>query len=180
MAKERSKLQRWIDSFSRALFLDENGRPKSATFLYAFLLSLAYIGVYVAAYLLLLDPLHAAFSGFSTFWQNVLEYLIPALAGSVPCVLLIFAFRGENKRLVPCAYLFMAGILVLILLGELLLIDWSDARTEYTLFWMLLGLPLLLSVVCGGTPAFLLYRRELKKRKAEREQAPQRPSYYNT
>ena len=180
MAKERSKLQRWVDSFTRALFLDENGKPKSATFLYAFLLALLFAGVYVAAYLLLLDPLHEAFSGIPTFWQNVLQYLIPALAGSVPCVLLMFAFRGENKRLVPCAYLFLAIMLVLIMLAELLLIDWSDAKTEYTLFWMLLGLPLLLSVVCGGVPAFLIWRRIRNKQKKEQEKAPNRPSYYQT
>ena len=63
MAKERSKLQRCVDSFTRSLFLDENGKPKSATFLYAFLLSLLFVAVYIAAYLFLLDPLHEAFSG---------------------------------------------------------------------------------------------------------------------
>ena len=180
MAKERSKLQRWVDSFTRALFLDENGKPKSATFLYAFLLALLFVAVYIAAYLFLLDPLHEAFSGIPMFWQNVLQYLIPALAGSVPCVLLMFAFRGENKRLVPCAYLFLAIMLVLIMLAELLLIDWSDAKTEYTLFWMLLGLPLLLSVVCGGVPAFLLWCHIRNKQKKEQAKAPNRPSYYNT
>jgi predicted signal transduction protein with EAL and GGDEF domain len=89
-------------------------------------------------------------------------------------------FRGENKRLVPCAYLFLAIMLVLIMLAELLLIDWSDAKTEYTLFWMLLGLPLLLSVVCGGVPAFLIWRRIRNKQKKEQEKAPNRPSYYQT
>ena len=179
MAKERSKLQRRIDSFTRALFLDENGKPKSATFLYSFLLAILFGGIYAAAYLLLLDPLNNAFSGLSTFWQNVLEYLLPALVGSVPCVLSIFLFRGENKRLVPCAYLWLAALLVLFMLAALLLIDWSDAATEYALFWMLLGLPLAVSAAVGGIPAFLLYRKTLKKREAE-EQIKQRPSYYTT
>ena len=180
MAKERSKLQRWIDDVTRALFLDENGKPKSATFLYAFLLAIMYAGVYAAAYLLLLDPLNNALSGLSVFWQNVLEYLIPALVGSVPCVLLIFAFRGENKRLVPNAYLWLAAFFVLTFFGELLIINWSDAATELHLFFVIIGLPLLVSIVCGGVPAFLLYRRVLKKRAAEQEQAPHRPSFYNT
>ena len=60
------------------------------------------------------------------------------------------------------------------------MIDWSDAATEYGLFWMILGLPIAVSALVGGIPAFLLYRRELKKRKAEQEQAKSRPSYYNT
>lgn len=180
MAKERSKLQRRIDSWTRALFLDENGKPKSAAFLYSFLLAFLFGGIYAAAYLLLLDPLHLAFAGLPTFWQNVLQYLLPAIAGSVPCVLSIFLFRGENKRLVPNAYLWLLAILVLVMLAALLLIDWSDAATEYGLFWMILGLPILVSALVGGIPTFLLYRRELKKRKAIEEQAKSRPSYYNT
>lgn len=180
MAKERSKLQKRIDSFTRVLFLDENGKPKSATFLYSFLLAILFGVIYAAAYLLLLDPLQKAFGHLPVFWQNVLQYLIPAAAGSVPCVLSIFLFRGENKRLVPNAYLWMAVILILIMLAALLLIDWSDAATEYGLFWMILGLPIAVSALVGGIPAFLLYRRELKKRKAEQEQAKSRPSYYNT
>ena len=98
----------------------------------------------------------------------------------MPCVLSIFLFRGENKRLVPNAYLWMAALLVLIMLAALLLIDWSDAATEYGLFWMILGLPVLVSAVVGGIPAFLLYRQELKRRKAAEERAKSRPSYYNT
>ena len=180
MAKERSKLQRRIDSFTRALFLDENGKPKSATFLYSFLLAVLFGAVYAAAYLLLLDPLNRAFGDLPVFWQNVLQYLIPAIAGSVPCVLSIFLFREEKKQLVPCAYLWMAALLVLFMLAALLLIDWSDAATEYGLFWVLLGLPMAVSAVVGGIPAFLLYRKELKKRKAEEEIAKKRPSYYNT
>ena len=62
----------------------------------------------------------------------------------------------------------------------MLLIDWSDAKTEYTLFWMLLGLPLLLSAVCGGVPAFLIWHRIRNKQKKEQEKAPNRPSYYQT
>ena len=179
MAKERSKLQRRIDSFTRALFLDENGKPKSAAFLYSFLLAVLFAAIYAAAYLLLLDPLHEAFSGLPVFWQNLLQYLIPALAGSVPCVLSIFLFRGEQKRLVPCAYLWMAALLVFIMLAELLLIDWSDAWTEYQLFLVILVLPIAISIVCGGVPAFLLYRQWLNRRRKE-EQTPKRPSWYNT
>lgn len=180
MAKERSKLQRRIDAFTRVLFLDENGKPKSATFLYSFLLAILFGVIYAASYLLLLDVLNNAFGALPVFWQNVLQFLIPAIVGSIPCVLSFFLFRDENKRLVPDAYLWLLALLVLFMLAALLLIDWSDAATEYGLFWMLLGLPMLVSALVGGIPAFLLYRVELKKRKAAQEQAKKRPSYYNT
>ena len=76
--------------------------------------------------------------------------------------------------------LFVILPIMLFMLAALLLIDWSDAATEYGLFWVLLGLPIAVSAVVGGIPAFLLYRQELKKRKAEEETAKKRPSYYNT
>ena len=62
MAKERSKLQRRIDAFTRVLFLDENGKPKSATFLYSFLLAIlfaavSFVNTYTATRALVLGPL---------------------------------------------------------------------------------------------------------------------------
>lgn len=179
MAKERSKLQRKIDSFSRALFLDENGKPKSATFLYSFLLALLYAAIDAAAYLLLLDPLEHAFSGASVTVRNAAEYLVPAIAAAIPCVALFFAFR-KKRQLVPCAYLWMTAMLLAMMLFMLLLVDWSDGWTDYRLFLRLLALPAALSILSGGVPAFLLYRRELKKQKAAEQAAPKRPSYYNT
>ena len=179
MAKERSKLQRKLDAFSRALFLDENGKPKSATVLYSFLLAVLYTVIDAAAYLLLLDVLEAALSDAPVWARNVVQYLVPAIVGSIPCVGLFFLLR-ERKNLVPCAYLWMAVLLVGMSLAELLLIDWSDAATEYGLYMVLLGIPGILSVAVGGVPAWLLYRRYLKREAERKAQAPKRPSYYNT
>ena len=179
MAKERSALQRKIDQFLRVLFLDEKGAPKSASLLYSFLLAILFVLVYLAAYLLLLDPLEKLFSGASVAVRNFTQYLLPAVAGSVPCVALYFAFP-KQKQIVPYAFLWMAVLLVSIMLFELLLIDWSDAWTEYSLFLVIVAVPLAVSVLCGGVPATLLYRRDMIKAREGQEKAPERPSYYNT
>ncbi len=179
MAKERSALQRKIDQFLRVLFLDEKGAPKSAALLYSFLLAILFVLVYLAAYLLLLDPLENLFSGASVAVRNIIQYLIPAVAGSIPCVALYYAFP-KQKQLVPYAFLWMVVLLVAVMLFELLLIDWSDAWTEYQLFLVILAIPLAVSILCGGIPVTFLYRKDMKREREEREKAPKRPSYYNT
>ena len=162
MAKERSQFQRRLDGFFRSLFFEESGKPKSAALLYSFLLAVLFLVIYAAAYLLLLGPLESALSAASVPVRNAAEYLVPALAGSALCLLLMAAL-GEKKHLVPGAYLILFVLVAASFLFELLFIDWSDARTEYGLFLAILGIPALLSVLLGGIPALLLYRRARKK-----------------
>ena len=181
MAKEKSKFQQKLDGFLRNLFFEESGRPKSADLLYSFLLAILFTVIYLAAYVLLLGPIESLFSAWSVTARNVAEYLLPALAGSCVC-LLIRSLLKEKGKLALAAYLWMAALLVAVMLFALLLIDWSDARTEYGLFMALLGLPALCSVVTGGIPAWLLHRRQKRKAreaaKAAEEKAENRPSWY--
>ena len=176
MAMKRSKFERKLDGFFRGLFFEENGKPKSASLLYSFLMAILFILVYGACYLLLLGPLEKAFSGASVMIRNLVEYVAPALAGSALC-LLFTLLPGEKKGLVAGAYLWMGALLAAVMLFELLLIDWSDARTEYGLFMAIVNLPGIASVLTGGIPALLLYRRE-RKAQAAREKAKERPSWY--
>ncbi len=173
MAKERSQFQRKLDSFFRSLFFEESGKPKSASLLYAFLLAFLFLLVYVGTYLLLLGPLESWLSTASVPVRNAVEYAVPALAGSAVCILILFAL-GEKKYLALEAYVILAVLLVFSFLVELLLIDWSDAKTEYGLFMVILGIPALLSVLSGGIPALLVYARERRKR-ADGAQKPFRP-----
>ena len=176
MVGKRSKFERKLDGFFRGLFFEENGKPKSASLLYSFLMAILFILIYGASYLLLLDPLEKALARTSVLLRNLAEYLVPALAGSAVC-LLFTLLPGEKKGLAAGAYLWMGGLLVAVMLFELLLIDWSDARTEYGLFMAIVNLPGIASVLTGGIPALLLYRRE-RKAQAAREKAKERPSWY--
>ncbi len=176
MTAKRSKFQQRLDGILRGLFFEENGKPKSAALLYSFLLAILFVLIYVVCYLLLLGPLESLFSGASVPVRNGVEYLIPALAGSGLC-LLFTLLPGEKKGLVAGAYLWMGALLAAAMLFELVLIDWSDAGTEYGFFMVLLGLPGILAVLTGGIPALLLYGRE-KRRKAQREAVRERPSWY--
>lgn len=177
MAKDRSKFQRKFDGFLRDLFFEENGKPKSAALLYAFLLAVLFLFVCAGSYLLLLEPLEKAFSNASVVVRNIVEYTVPAIVGSGICLLL--TLKRDKRKLVASAYLFMAGLFAVICLFELFVIDWSDAATEYGLFMAVLGLPALACVIFGGVPALLIWRHELKKQ-AEEEKRPARRSWYDT
>ena len=103
---------------------------------------------------------------------------------------LFFEENGKPKSadllysflLALAAYLWMAVLLIAVMLFALVLIDWSDAKTEYGLFMALIGFPLLSSVVIGGIPALLLHRKKMKEKaaeeKAQSEKAKERPSWY--
>ena len=96
MAGKGSNFQRKLDGVLRSLFLEENGRPKSAVLLYSFLLAILFVLLYGASYLLLLGPLESALSGAPVWVRNLAEYVVPALVGSIPCLLIAF-LPGEKR-----------------------------------------------------------------------------------
>ena len=176
MAKERSKFQQKLDGFLRTLFFEESGKPKSADLLYSFLLAILFTLIYLMAYMLLLDPIEKLLSDASVTVRNIAEYLLPAAAGSALC-LLIRHFLKERGKLALAAYLWMTALLIAVMLFALILIDWSDPKTEYGLFMALIGFPLIASILTGGIPALILHRKKMKER-AETEKPKERPSWY--
>ncbi len=178
MARERSKFQQKLDGFLRVLFFEENGKPKSADLLYSFLLAILFVLIYLTAFTLLLEPIEKLLSDASVTVRNIAEYILPAAAGSVLC-LLIRHFLKERGKLALAAYLWMTVLLAAVMLFALLLIDWSDAKTEYGLFMALIGFPLLASILTGGIPALILHRQQMKERaQAQAEKPKERPSWY--
>ena len=167
MAAKESKFQQKLDGFLRTLFFEESGKPKSADLLYSFLLAILFILIYLMAYTLLLGPIEKLLSETPVTVRNIAEYILPAAAGSVLC-LLIRHFLKEQGKLALAAYLWMTVLLIAVMLFALVLIDWSDAKTEYGLFMALIGFPLIASILTGGIPALLLHRRRLRE-KAEAE-----------
>ena len=154
MAKDQSKLSKKIDHICSVLFLTEEGKPKSAALLYSFCLSLLFIVIYFFSYFLLIDPLENLFADSSTQLRYVVQVIIPAIIGSVPCVLLSYAFKNDNVNLVPAAYRWMAfGWVLLMFLG----IFYFDAD-DYVSFFSIFGITGLLSVICGGFASGRIYR----------------------
>lgn len=166
--KEASKFQKKIDHVCRVIFLTEEGKPKSATLLYAFCLSVVFVIVYVLSYLYFIDVFENALAAYSAGLRNAAEILLPAVIGSIPCVCLSFAFR-ERKGLVCAAYAWLAIFFLLIAIlsiffcfkvqvGEEWRWDWVEGWESYRLLMTVMGLPSLSVILCGGGASLLIYR----------------------
>lgn len=184
MAKSKSKLDQKLDAFARVTFLTEDGRPKSAVWLYAFLISLGIAILTVALYLLLGFWLGAMAAG--SIGLIVLHAVLTAALGSIPSILLARLLRDEHKVLIAYAYVWLLVLFVLSLIMGVLLCDWAGGSGWIDLVTLstIVFFPALLSILIGGVPAWLLWRAAKQRMLAEEEeaaaQAPKRPSYYNT
>jgi hypothetical protein len=151
-----------LDHFWRILFLNEQGRPKSAMFLYSFCLCLLFFAVYATAFFFLIDVLENAFATSSVLLRNILQSVLPGLLGSLVCCALFYAF--PDKRLVPVAYLWLAAFALAALITMALLTEKEEFRIFLYFFAMLVPSGL----ISGGLISFLQlrsYRRKAGKAK---------------
>ena len=181
MAKKQSKLENKLNEISRVAFLDENGRPKSAVWLYSFMIGLAFAVLYVALFIgsgLLLSRLFTE----ASLWIILLQYLITAVVGSIPGILLAVFLREDRKALIWYAYIWILILLLLTVPATLMMSDWKEGYgwTDMWLFCVYLYFPALLCFAAGGIPVRALWRKEQEQMAELEEIAKSRPSYYNT
>lgn len=146
-----------LDQFWRVLFLNEQGRPKSAMFLYSFCLSLLFFAVYAAAYFFLIDVLESAFAASSVPVRNILQAVLPGLAGTLVCCALFYAF--PDKRLVPVAYLWLAAFA----LAALITMAFITEKEEFQIFLYFYAMLIPAGLLSGGLISFLQFRRYRQK-----------------
>ena len=181
MAKKQSKLEHKLNEISRVAFLDENGRPKSAAWLYSFMIGLAFTVLYAVVFIgsgLLLSRLFDE----ASFGVIALQYLFTAVVGSIPGILLAWLLKEDRKALIWYAYIWMAVLLILTVPATLMMSGWKDGYgwTDMWLFCVYLYFPALLSLLAGGFPVRALWRKEQERMTALEEKANSRPSYYRT
>ena len=181
MAGKQSRIEKKVNEFARVTFLTEDGKPKSAVWLYAFMLSILFAVFYLAVYIgsgLLLGKLWPD----GSVWAIVLQYLATAVIGSGLCLLFCLVFRGPRRCFVWYSYIWLAILLGMMVLTSLFMCDWAGGE-GWSIFWQyctLVFFPSILSILAGGIPARILWRRELEKQKEAAERAASRPSWYNT
>ena len=155
--KERSAFQRKLDSISRAIFLTEDGKPKSTVLMYSFCFSLLFAIVYVVCYWVLVGPLESLFSKSSVRVQQIIEYIVPAVVATVPCVLLSFAFR-ERKNMVLLSFIWFDVIVVVFFIMEIFIADKAEFASDYGLFFVVLGIPMLISGFLGTVCSLWVFK----------------------
>lgn len=156
-ATSNSKFRQKMDQFWRGLFLDEHGRPKSASFLYSFCLSLLFFVIYALSYGFLIDVIEKAMPNASVTARNIAQSILPGLAGSIVCCALFFVF--SDRRLVPVAYIWLA-VYALIALITMALITGKD---EYLIFLYFFAMLVPAGLISGGVTSLLLFRNDRKK-----------------
>lgn len=161
--KERGGLSGKIDHICRVIFLTEEGKPKSTTLIYSFSLSLVFSILLLLCYLLLVDPIELGFTNSPVWVRQVLEYLVPGLLGVALCVSLSFALKKREKMgLVAAAFTWVDIITVLMIVSMMFIVDRTDWKTEYSLFMMIAGIPMLVSAVLGTVASQVVYRKRIE------------------
>ena len=182
MARKQSNFEKKVNEFARVTFLDKDGKPKSAVWLYAFMLAILFAVFYVAVYLGAGFLLGRIWPDGSTL-AILLQYLATAVIGSGLCLLFCLFMKGPRRCFIWYAYIWLTVLFVMTLLTSLFMCDWASGEGP-AIFWQyctLIFFPAILSILAGGIPAYLLWNRELKKqREAQEEVKKSRPSYYNT
>lgn len=156
-ARDRERTNK-ANSFWDAFLMTENGKVKSTLLIYSFFLSVVYLAVYFAAFIFLLDPIHAMTDGAPMAAVYLAEALIPAVAGTAVCGLSWKLFR--DKRLMPATYAWLVVMALVVLVTMLVLFGDDAGSRNLFLQFFALSVPAPLILGCGMT--FLLYRRYLR------------------
>ena len=147
-----------VDRLWATLFLTQEGKPKSAKLLYTFCLSLVFLLVYGLCYWFLIDILEQTFAAASTFIRNLLEAVLPGLAGSILCGTFFFVFK--DKSYLPVIYTWILVFALAVLVSLLLLTDRGSLG-------MMLGVYssiVLTGLVSGSVFSWYMYIRWKRRR----------------
>ncbi len=169
-AERKERRKKRADEFWSFFLFTKNGKVKSATLIYSFSLSVLFLAVFAAAFLLLIDPIEFALAGKAPTWLvSLCESLAPALVGALlTCVPCLFF---KDKRLVWMAYLFLwlYAIVVLIAVAAGLA---PDVRRDFLrLYAMLVPAPLIM----GTALSVFLYLRDKRRFPEAPEPREKRP-----
>lgn len=158
--KEKSAFSRKVDEICRVVFLTEEGRPKSTLLVYSFSLALLFIAVYMISYVFLVDVIERMLANSSVVIRNIFEYLVPGILVSIPCVALSYLCK-KKMNMVAAAYSWMDLIVILAFFGMTFTADKSDWATDYSLFLMIVGIPMLVSAISGTIGSQIIYRKRV-------------------
>lgn len=157
-SRERGKK---ADRFWRAFLMTENGKVKSTLLLNSFCMSVVFFAIYVATFGFLVDPIHSLVSGLPVIVINLIEALVPALAGTAVCSLTWLIFKEKRMMLATYLWLTLLAVACFITLLVLLRGDGQSQKLFLQFFALFVPAPILL----GGGVSIYLYQND-RKRKA--------------
>ena len=157
--RDRQRDQR-ADKFWSAFRLTENGKVKSTLMLNSFCLAFVFSLVYIAAFYLMIDPLHNLLGGFPPLIENLAESVLPAVLGTGVCSISWLIFKEKRMMLASYIWLLVIAFAVLITMIILLWGETAQILAFLHVFLMLILAPLIL----GSSVAIYLYSRYWKRK----------------
>ena len=161
------KVTKAADSFWSAFQMTENGKVKSTLLLNSFCLCVVLIAVYAAAFVFLIDPLHALTAEAPPLVDNLVGAVVPAVLGAVVCGLTWPLFK--EKRTLPMAYLWTLVLALACLITMLILLRGESEATMLFLQFFVLFIPA--PILLGGGLSLFLYNRYRKNHPSAAEEA---------
>lgn len=147
------------DRFWGAFLFTKDGKVKSTLLLYSFCLSVVYVAVYAAAYVIFVTLLHPILEGAPVAVVNFVEAAVPTVVGTAVCAL---AWLLPEKRMMLSAYLWLAVLAIACMVAMLIILG-GDAQAQL-LFLQFFGLFVPAPILLGGGLSLWLYRRYQRRR----------------
>ena len=161
------RIGKFADSFWGAFQMTENGKVKSTLLLYSFCLSWVLLALYGGCFALFSPLLDSALQGLPVGLINVVEALVPAVAGTA-VAFLAWLLPGD-KRLLPAGYLWLTLLMLACLIALIIMMGLESAG----LILQFVGMFVLAPLALGLSASLLAYYQYWKKRPAAGD--PERP-----
>lgn len=168
--KKKARREKWAKrekNFWKAFLFTKDGKPKSGLMIYTFCLSFLFIGLYIVAFMVLIDWLTPSLSSLSPWLSNLILSAAVSLLG-------ILAGWGihrfaKEKRLFFGTFLWLAVYLILVLISMLFLLRGTGGWEAFAYFFLWF---MVIPVISGLPVSFLLYKRDYRPAVSQEEDKP--------
>ena len=161
----RQKLEKMEKSFWRSFLLTEDGKPKSGLLIYTFCLSFVFLGIYLAAFWLVIEELTQRLSALPPVLGNLIQSILVGIAASALSTVMHMLL--PDKRLAFGTHLWLAVYVVACVITlAIMLGEWSLIGTMLVFALWFAVIP----VAMGLVVTYLLLRRDyVPPRQAEQK-----------
>ncbi|MGN1025358.1 MAG: hypothetical protein ACI4P4_03015 [Faecousia sp.] len=151
----RQKLEKMEKGFWRSFLLTEDGKPKSGLLIYTFCLSFVFLGIYIAAFWLVIEELTQPLSALPPVLGNLIQSVLVGIAASALSTVMHMLL--PDKRLAFGTHLWLAVYVVACVITlAIMLGDWSLIGTMLVFALWFAVIP----VAMGLGVTYLLFRRD--------------------
>lgn len=156
--KNKTRKEKWTKferGFWRSFLLTEDGKPKSGLLIYTFCLSFVFLGIYIAAFWLVIEELTQPLSAMPPVLGNLIQSILVGIAASALSTVMHMLL--PDKRLAFGTHLWLAAYVVACVVTlAVMLGDWSLIGTMLVFALWFAVIP----VAMGLGVTYILFQRD--------------------